>query len=138
MKDHGVITLRGGARITLHGYLPDKTCQRCGKVFPAPIYLKTWAFIDGVRTLKFSDMCNTCDPPPRQFPRDLRGMRLASPYIDDNGRACGWYQRNRLGMFGEELPLERMAWRLETGVYRPQPKLDRRKERPRGELLEVS
>jgi hypothetical protein len=134
MKDEGVIILRGGARITLRGYLPAKTCHQCGKVFPAPVYLKTWAFIDGVRTLKFSDTCRTCDPPPRDFPRDLRGMRLAPPFIDDDGRTCGWYQRNRFGTFGEELTLDRMAWRLESGVYRPQPKLDRRSERERLEV----
>jgi hypothetical protein len=135
MNEDGIVTLRGGARITLRGYLPDKTCHACGKVFPAPVYLKTWTFIDGVRTLKFGNTCRTCAPPPRDFPGDLRGMRLVSPYIDDDGQECGWFQRNRFGIFGEELPLERIGWRLEKGVYRPQPKLDRRSER---QVLEVS
>jgi len=61
------------------------------------------------------------------MPHDLQSVRLKHTYRVD-GRLVGWRQRTRRGLFGPELRLEAMELRKVDGVYRPQPKIDRRSE----------
>jgi len=126
------ITLPGGAKLTFAGYLPPTACLECGMTCPAAAYVKAITINrTGRRELNFGDWCMQCEPPHDTFP-DLRGVRPKSNYyaIDDSGkrRAMGWRERDRVrGVHGPELPLELMGLRkMADGVYRPQPKLDRR------------
>jgi hypothetical protein len=125
-----VTVLPGGAHITLDGYLPPKTCSACKVSQPAAAFLKFWLLRDGRRILTFGTTCLVCDRPPRPFPADLRGARLSPSFIDDAGRQRGWKQRDKeRGRFGDELSLNLLRLRQTAdGVFRPQPKLDRRSE----------
>lgn len=120
-------TLPGGVRLSFHGYLPAKPCLKCHVGWPAAAYAKRVYTNDRRRLLDFDDWCLQCDPPD-DFPRDLNGVRPTSTYTDASGRHVGWRERDRVrGLFGPELPLELMGLRKTAdGVYRPQPKLDRR------------
>jgi len=132
-----ITVLPGGIRINLDGYLPRKTCLGpCSQLLPAAEFIKSYSFQDGRRVLHFGIRCLQCEPPPRDFP-DLHGARLAPDFLDDHGVNRGWRQRTRQGPFGDELSLECLGLRrTKDGVFRPQPKLDRRStqaiaERPR-------
>lgn len=119
--------LPGGARVTLEGYLPDRTCRSCNRCWPAAEYIKRIQFRHSVRYLVFGKRCQHCDPPTEVF-IELRGVHCSDTYVDDAGVRVGWYQRNREGIFGPELSLESLTWRRTAdGIWRPQPKLDRRK-----------
>ena len=117
----------GGARITLSGFLPDRSCARCNtEQLPAADFMARVYACDGVRKVDFSNVCMRCAH-TRTFPADLRALRFTSTYRDDTGKICGWYERTREGTFGDELSLELLRIRrMADGVYRPQPKLDRR------------
>jgi hypothetical protein len=121
--------LRGGGEITFDGYLPDRTCLPCGRRQPAGEFLKRWRLVAGVRYVEFGLTCQRCEMPPAPFPNPLNGIRIKGPYVDDTGRACGWWQRTRDGEFGEELPLEAMTGRILDGIWRPQPARDRQTKR---------
>lgn len=116
----GVVTLPGGARMTLRGYLPDKTCVDCRRKYPAPMFIASIKLRRGVREAKFSDLCSICEP-SRLFPSDLKGLRLTQTFIDDNGRVVGWFERG-VGASAHEQRLDAMQFRLVDGVLRPQPK----------------
>lgn len=121
------ITLPGGAKLTFRGYLPPKACPgECCIAWDAAAYVKTVkANSNGRRYMLFGPYCLLCDP-PAELPRDLHGVR-PSGYTDATGVIVGWRQRSRDGYFGDVLPLECMGLRKTAdGVWRPQPKLDRR------------
>lgn len=124
----GFTILRGGVEITFRHYLDDKTCPRCKLKWPAGDFLKELKYEDGRRYLVFGRTCQRCEPPTKPFPADLHGARLKDSFVDDRGQRRGWFQRNKAGTFGPELPLSRMTLRQTAdGVWRPQPKLDRRR-----------
>lgn len=121
-------TMPGGCKLTFDGYLPPKPCAApgCGKTWPAAAFAKTPYVQNRERRMPFRDWCLQCDP-PNDFPADLRGVRPTSTYTDASGKCVGWRERNRSGQFGEPLRLELMGLRKTAdGVWRPQPKLDRR------------
>lgn len=126
-------TLPGGAKLTFEGYLPSKACPSCHTVWPAAAYVKS-LYVNQRRWLKFGAWCLQCDP-PEEFPRDLHGVRPTNTYKDESNRIVGWQQRDReRGRFGPMLPLQLMGLRKTAdGVWRPQPKLDRRSKQQRQE-----
>lgn len=119
--------LPGGARLTFEGYLPSKACPECGHVWPAAAYVKTLYTENKRRWLRFGSWCWQCDP-PADIPIALNGVRPTSTYTDAADRIVGWQQRDRRrGHFGPMLRLELLGLRKTAdGVWRPQPKLDRR------------
>jgi hypothetical protein len=122
-----ITTLPGGARITFDRYLPDSKCQVCRQARPAAAFLRIWDVIEGRKVLSFGRVCQQCRPVERPFPMALRRMRVTNTYRDAQGRVVGWRQRTRAGTFGPSLPLAMMEFRrLADGVWRPQPKLNRR------------
>jgi hypothetical protein len=128
-----VTILRGGVEITFRGYLNDKTCPICKQQWPAADFLKEIKIDDGRRYLVFGPTCQYCERPIKPFPADLHGARLKDSFVDDRGRR-GWFQRTKAGTFGPELPLSRMTLRQTAdGVWRPQPKLDRKRAHARSE-----
>jgi len=122
------ITFPRGVRLTFEGYLPAKEC-RCRHTWPAAAYAKRVYLQNRSRWLEFGALCLHCDPPlAKHWPADLNGVRPTSTYRDIAGARIGWRERDRTrGCFGPELPLELMGLRRTAdGVWRPQPKLDRR------------
>jgi 5-methylcytosine-specific restriction endonuclease McrA len=124
-----ITQLPGGVRITLWPYLPYKKCE-CGRTAPAAEFIKMLVCQDHERRLHFGRTC-LCKPPLEPLPPELQGVRLTSTFVDDDGRVRGWRQRQGRGkdaaFFGDELPLELAGLRrLADGVWRLQPKLDRR------------
>jgi len=96
-------------------------------VWDAAAFVKTVrAQTDGRRYMYYGPYCLMCDP-PGDLPRELNGVRPTSTYTDATGQIVGWRQRSKDGSFGEVLRLECMGLRKTAdGVWRPQPKLDRR------------
>ena len=120
-------TLPGGVRLTFVGFLPSKPCLHCRREAQAAEYAKRVRAQDRRRVLEWGTLCLQCDP-PEDFPRDLNGVRPTSGYTDANGVVVGWQERDKVrGHFGPFLGLEDMGLRRTgDGVWRPQPKLDRR------------
>jgi hypothetical protein len=123
----GVVVWPGGQPVTLHGYLPDKTCPRCGHLRPAAAFWTRFArTVDGHPEVTAGAACLRCDPPPAPFPRDLRRLRFTDTFLTDEGTKAGWRQRTRTALFGPILNLTTLQMRRTAdGVLRPQPKLDR-------------
>jgi 5-methylcytosine-specific restriction endonuclease McrA len=108
-------------------------------MWPAAAYSKRVYTNAQRRWLDFGEWCLQCDP-PNDFPRDLHGVRPTSTYYvaaADGSKpvVVGWQQRDREhGRFGPELHLELMGLRKTAdGVWRPQPKLDRRSKKQQQE-----